>query len=191
MKNVDYFKKLNYKMTFEFDPEDGGYIVKFPELPGCIADGSTPDKALKNAIEVKNEWLETALESGWTIPEPAIPSKSTGRVTLRIPKYVHERIIERADQEGVSLNQLMLSYISEGIERSTAKTYFEKAIEQNANKVRQLENIAQESMLWNKLAFSNWGTPTRNTNQSFKNLAPISSDEQAEYEATPLVGNTQ
>jgi antitoxin HicB len=190
MKNLEHFKKLNYKMTFEFDPEDGVYFVKFPELPGCIADGSTPDKALKNAIEVKNEWLETALESGWNIPEPAIPSKSTGRVTLRIPKYVHERIIERADREGVSLNQLILSYISEGIERSTAKEYFEKAIEQNAHRVKQLENIAQESVLWRNLALGNWGTPTRNINQPFKTFETIRGGEQAEHEETPF-GITQ
>ena len=55
MKTIKDYKKLNYRMDFEFEPEDGVYVVKFPELPGCIAHGETPQKALKEAIAVKNE----------------------------------------------------------------------------------------------------------------------------------------
>ena len=42
-----------------------------PELPGCMADGSSYQDAVKNAEVVIQEWLETARELGRTIPEPA------------------------------------------------------------------------------------------------------------------------
>lgn len=41
-----------------------------PELPGCMADGKTPEEAVKEAQTVIELWIETALEDGKTIPEP-------------------------------------------------------------------------------------------------------------------------
>jgi hypothetical protein len=69
-------------------------------------------------MAVKNEWLKVALESGWTIPEPAEPSEASGRVTLRLSKSIHERVIDRAEMEGVSLNQLIVNYVTSGIEKT-------------------------------------------------------------------------
>jgi len=118
MKSMTKYKENKYKMTFEYDPDEGVYFVKFPELPGCIAEGETPEKALKNALTVKNEWLQAAQEAGWTIPEPSKPLTTSGRITLRIPKYLHEKLINRAEEEGTSLNQLILSFVAEGLERT-------------------------------------------------------------------------
>jgi predicted RNase H-like HicB family nuclease len=39
-------------------------------VPGCIADGSTPEEALQNIMAVMHEWLETAKEEGREIPAP-------------------------------------------------------------------------------------------------------------------------
>lgn len=61
----------NYKMVFEYDNEDEVWFVKFSELPGCMTHGKTPEEALKEALEVKDEWLKIAKESGWDIKEPA------------------------------------------------------------------------------------------------------------------------
>lgn len=50
--------------------EDQAYIVSVPELPGCMADGKTPEEAVKQAQIVINLWIETALEDGEEIPKP-------------------------------------------------------------------------------------------------------------------------
>ena len=34
--------------------EGGGYLVKFPDLPGCASDGDTPAEALHNAAEAES-----------------------------------------------------------------------------------------------------------------------------------------
>jgi len=39
-------------------------------LPGCMADGKTYEEAIKNALVVIREWIETAKELGREIPEP-------------------------------------------------------------------------------------------------------------------------
>lgn len=50
--------------------EDEAYIAEVPELPGCVADGSTYQEALSNAEVIISEWIETARELDLTIPEP-------------------------------------------------------------------------------------------------------------------------
>ena len=59
-----------YSMFMSWSEEDQAYIVSVPELPGCMADGETPEKAVENAQVIIAEWIETALEDGETIPEP-------------------------------------------------------------------------------------------------------------------------
>jgi len=63
---------LDNKYSFEmiWSGEDGVYLSQVKELPGCIADGATPEEALQNIIIVMQEWLETANEEGRPIPAP-------------------------------------------------------------------------------------------------------------------------
>jgi len=63
----DYIK---YEMIIYWNKEDDAFIVEVPELPGCIADGKTYEEAIKNALIVIREWVETAKELGREIPEP-------------------------------------------------------------------------------------------------------------------------
>ncbi|MDI3542485.1 MAG: hypothetical protein PWP57_88 [Candidatus Atribacteria bacterium] len=63
----DYIK---YEMIIYWSKEDGAFIVEVPELPGCMADGKTYEEAIKNALVVIREWIETAKELGREIPEP-------------------------------------------------------------------------------------------------------------------------
>lgn len=59
-----------YSMFLSWSEEDQAYIVSVPELPGCMADGKTPEEAVKNAQIIIEEWIECALEDGDPIPEP-------------------------------------------------------------------------------------------------------------------------
>jgi predicted RNase H-like HicB family nuclease len=61
---------LKYEMIIYWSNEDQAYIVEVPELPGCMADGPTYQKAVSNAEMIINEWIETAKELGKPIPQP-------------------------------------------------------------------------------------------------------------------------
>ncbi len=50
--------------------DDDAYLVEVPELPGCMADGSTYKEAVQNVLVVIEEWIETAKELGRSIPTP-------------------------------------------------------------------------------------------------------------------------
>lgn len=49
---------------------DQMFIVEVPELPGCMADGTTIADAIANSEIIIQEWLEVAADRGQVIPEP-------------------------------------------------------------------------------------------------------------------------
>ncbi len=61
---------IKYEVVIYWSQEDHAFIAEAPELPGCMADGPTYQKALKNLELIINEWIETAQEFGRPIPEP-------------------------------------------------------------------------------------------------------------------------
>lgn len=60
----------DYHINILYSEEDNGYIADIPDLKYCSAFGETPDKALKNVIEAKKAWLETARKNKKPIPKP-------------------------------------------------------------------------------------------------------------------------
>ena len=70
MKTIEDYLRMNYTMEVIEDPTEGGFVVSFPELPGCITWGQTLENALANALDAKKAWLEAALEDGLVIQEP-------------------------------------------------------------------------------------------------------------------------
>jgi predicted RNase H-like HicB family nuclease len=61
---------FRYEIIIYWSEEDEAFIAEVPELPGCMADGDTYQKALANAEQIIEEWIETAKELGRAIPEP-------------------------------------------------------------------------------------------------------------------------
>ncbi len=59
-----------YELVVYRSQADGAFIVDVPELPGCMADGSSYEEAVANAQRVIAEWLEAAKELGRPIPLP-------------------------------------------------------------------------------------------------------------------------
>jgi len=94
--------------------EGGGFLVTFPDLPGCMADGGTPDEALAEAKDSFKCWMEAQKEWGREYPKPTA-SGTSGKFVQRLPKSLHSKLVRRAKQEGVSLNTLVLALIAEGI----------------------------------------------------------------------------
>jgi predicted RNase H-like HicB family nuclease len=59
-----------YETILYWSNEDSAFIAEVPELPGCIAHGTSQEEALANANEAIQLWLDTAKEFGDQIPEP-------------------------------------------------------------------------------------------------------------------------
>ena len=70
MNMIDHYMKLPYRMELIPDSAEGGFVVSFPDLPGCISSGESLEEALKNAQDAKHEWLLAAIENHVEIPAP-------------------------------------------------------------------------------------------------------------------------
>lgn len=49
----------------------GGFVALVPELPGCMADGETPEEALTSAYDAIRCWIDEARRMGREVPQPA------------------------------------------------------------------------------------------------------------------------
>jgi predicted RNase H-like HicB family nuclease len=89
------------KYSFEmiWSGEDGVYLSQVKELPGCIADGATPEEALQNLIIVMQEWLETANEEGRAIPAPLTLERLEKNAA--VAKSIIEKQLEKRVGEAV------------------------------------------------------------------------------------------
>jgi predicted RNase H-like HicB family nuclease len=65
--------RLTYAVILEPLPESegGGFLASAPDLPGCMTDAETPEKALQAVRGAIDEWIEEARRLGRAIPPPS------------------------------------------------------------------------------------------------------------------------
>ena len=112
MKTVDEYMELPYRMEIVEDKDEGGYVISFPELPGCITGGETIEVTIQNATDAKRTWLEAAVEAGLEVPEPGKLEDYSGQFKLRLPRSLHKSLAENSKREGVSMNQYCVYLLS-------------------------------------------------------------------------------
>jgi predicted RNase H-like HicB family nuclease len=114
MKDLHYYLQLEYPIRIEPDPE-GGYVASIPDLPGCYSAGETKQEAAERLEESRAAWIEAYYATHGEAPEPARFSSLSGRILLRLPKYLHRKLHNTAHAEGISVNQYAISLLAEGI----------------------------------------------------------------------------
>lgn len=112
MKTLNDYMEMSYRMEIVEDKEEGGFVVSYPELPGCITCGETIESAVANARDAKRTWLEAALEEGISIAEPDELEDYSGQFKLRMPRSLHRSLAEHSKREGISMNQYCVYLLS-------------------------------------------------------------------------------
>jgi antitoxin HicB len=92
--------------------EGGGYLVEYPEIPGCMSDGETIEEAIANGKEALRDCLDVFKESGRKAPKPGVEAAQWRQ---RLPRTLYMKLTERAKSEGVSINSLVTAMIAEAI----------------------------------------------------------------------------
>jgi predicted RNase H-like HicB family nuclease len=138
MKGVKKVKTITPPYPFEAyahvirpltEEEGGGFLITFPDLPGCMSDGETIEEAIKNGRDAFLCWVSAEADMKGKIPKPqwrpdedrTIPSGVSGRFVQRVPKTIHGELVKQAKREGVSINTLVLTFIAEGLGRREEK----------------------------------------------------------------------
>ncbi len=111
-----------YSFNVTWSERDNAYVATCPEFPGLSAFGDTAAEALEEAGIAVSLFIEEYEADGVPLPQPrTIPSHS-GQIRLRMPKYLHGQLAHYANQEGVSLNTLIVSYLSEAVGAAGLRT---------------------------------------------------------------------
>ena len=131
-KPLEHYLDLQYPFVVHADP-DGGYVIVYPDLPGCLSQAETLDEIPVMAEDARTGWIETEYEEGRNIPEPSHQEYS-GKFNVRIPKSLHRALADAAAQDGVSLNQYVVMLLSSG----NAQMQIE----------RQLKHVATMALDW-------------------------------------------
>lgn len=117
MKRIDDYMALPYRIEIVPDADEGGFVICYPELRGCLSTGDTIEAALANGEDAKRAWFEAALEDGYPIPSPASDEDYSGQFKLRIPKSLHRQLAMQSKKEGISMNQYCLYLLSQNSAR--------------------------------------------------------------------------
>lgn len=89
------------------------FEARVKEFPDLFEYGDTHEEAYELAIDSIVTTADVFAEKGRALP-PAIvpPDEYSGRVTLRLPKTLHRTLAETAEDECVSLNQLLVTAVA-------------------------------------------------------------------------------
>jgi len=125
-----YLIELAQKYSFrvQYSEEDGGYIALSPEFPGLSAFGVSPEEAIRESETALELFIETYSDLDKPLPEPNVLKQYSGQIRARLPKSLHQWLTIRAEEEGVSLNTLMIQLLSEGLSTFKSKETFESVI---------------------------------------------------------------
>ena len=92
--------------------EGGGYLVEYPDIPGCMSDGETIAEAIANGREALRDCLEVFRESG---RKPVKPSIEAAQWRQRLPRTLYAKLTRQAQREGVSINSFVTAIIAETV----------------------------------------------------------------------------
>jgi antitoxin HicB len=108
-RNLDQYQFTVRPLSKE---EGGGYLVEYPDIPGCMSDGETIEEAITNGREALRDCMEVFRESGRTLPKPSIEAAQWRQ---RLPRTLYSKLTKQAENEGVSINSLVTAIIAEAI----------------------------------------------------------------------------
>ena len=103
-----------YPYTVVPDTEDGGFVIDFPDLPGCMTQVEDASEIAAMADEVRRLWIPSQWKHGERIPEPSLPATHSGKFMVRLPRILHRDLARSAEREGTSLNAYVTALLARG-----------------------------------------------------------------------------
>lgn len=138
-KTLEDYLSLEYPIQVIADP-DGGYVVVFPDLPGCITEIDTLDELPAMAEDARRGWLTAAYRQGdLTIPLPSYPEEYSGKFNVRLPRSLHRQLAESADAEGTSLNSYVAGLLARGDAQARIERQFATMEERVTKHLTEIE----------------------------------------------------
>lgn len=116
-EQIDYHLNQPYTTLLERDVQNGKpyYILRSLELEGCMTTGDTVEEAVNDFPDAMRAWLESSIRLGNAIPKPLRSRRYNGKIILRMPPSLHESLMLKAAEQGVSLNQYLVASLAHNL----------------------------------------------------------------------------
>ncbi len=178
-KDKKLIQKLPYKVEIAHDED--GWFAKVIDLPGCMTWADTFEELRPMIEDAKRGWIEDALEYGDPVPEPRTAKDFSGKVDLRMPKGLHRDLARQAEDEGVSLNQLMVSHLARGLggNLSASKAVAASPREDEASVQQEVSAKQEEVLSADQILSRDWPQEVQRALQEYEELLD-------EEDTTPL-----
>jgi len=132
--DIGYYMSLQYPIRVEPIPSQlgGGWVACVPVLGEKVfrGTGDTPEDALRELEDLKDVYFMQMIRKGRQIPPPPEPRprQCSGQVLVRMLPSMHAELATRADEEGVSINNLIISFVSRGLGELAALREFRQEV---------------------------------------------------------------
>lgn len=70
MKTKDEILRTPYSFIAVAEPDDGGWTIIYPDLPGCMTQADTYDEIGPMAQDAFRVWVDAVTEDGTPVPDP-------------------------------------------------------------------------------------------------------------------------
>lgn len=112
-----------YSQFVAWSCEDSQYVATCPELGHLMALADTEEDAVRELKVAIDLVLENMAATGETPPTRYDLASHSGQFRVRLPRTLHARLAWQAKIEGVSLNTLVCSLLSEASSQLSAAGY--------------------------------------------------------------------
>lgn len=149
---LDEYMEFDYAtvITKIKDDSEEYYKVWLPDLPGLAIYVDSKEEIEEELEDAKKAWFASRINHNQKIPLPQFNLSKSGRITLRVPKSLHAKLEYKADEEGISLNQLLNHLIERGLEK---------------------ENVTNKN-IFNEISYNQYLTFNQETGEKYS-LTPI------------------
>ncbi|MDP9311611.1 MAG: type II toxin-antitoxin system HicB family antitoxin [Chloroflexota bacterium] len=117
-----------YSFSVMWSDEDEEFVALCTEFPGLSGLGETPEEAIAELQVALKLAIETYEAEGWALPEPQVLHEYSGKLLVRMPKMLHGKLARQAEIEGVSLNTLVVTMLSEAVGLAAVRFKVEQVV---------------------------------------------------------------
>jgi predicted HicB family RNase H-like nuclease len=103
--------RYTYRVTWSKDDQE--YVGLCAEFPCLSWLARTPETALRGIRKVVADVVKDMRESGESVPLSIASREYSGKFMVRVPPEVHRKLALQAAEDGVSLNRLASSKLTQ------------------------------------------------------------------------------
>ena len=105
------FEDYKIEVTPLSKEDGGGFLITFPDLPGCMADGETIEEAIHEARSAFQCWVEACIE--WKKEIPAPGSLSNMAIVIKPAQNLYTKLCTFASRDGKAIDAFVVEKLAE------------------------------------------------------------------------------